>query len=356
MVLKSAVIGAGNSARNGNLPALARNPHTKLVAVCDLDRDRAESVAKTFEISSYSDVRDLIEQENLDWAHICTPVQSHHDLASELLSNGINVLVQKPITETADEIEDLVNLARSNDVRISAVHNRAFLPTVRRVREKIEDGEFGEIEGVSTLLSEETPPDETPRGTWVFDLPGGEFEEGFPHAIYLTLALGGYPKSPKSLQSISRTKGDYDKDIAYDGVQVQYISEANAVCDIKFLSASSPLETIEITGTEKSARIDLTTMNYIEHDGSDFSPVSMVTGNVRTSAGALESLARNTVGFGETLLNDKLERHDEGSASGTYYQINAEAKAIEEGTPAPVPAQEAIWTMKIMDAIRDSAQ
>lgn len=356
MAIQSAVIGAGNSAQNGNMPALARNPRTNLVAICDLDEERAADVAGEFGIHSYVDLNDMLNAEDLDWVHICTPVQTHYDLASTLLNSGINVLIQKPITETTTQVEELVGLAQSNNVRVSAVHNRAFIPIVRRVQEEIESGEFGEIEGISTLLSEETPPDETPRGSWVFDLPGGEFEEGFPHGIYLALALGGYPKNTDSIQATSRRKGDYNKNIAYDGVQVQYINESDTVCNIKFLSASVPLETIEITGSKKSARIDLTTMNYIEHDGSDFSPISMVTGNIKTSIYPLESLARNILEFGETLLNNKLDRHDGDSASGTYYQINEEVKAIEEGSSAPVPAEEAVWTMKIMDAIRDSAQ
>jgi len=354
MVLQSAVVGAGNSAVNGHLPALQRNPSTELVAVCDLDESRAREAADEFDTDWYADFDALLAEEDLDWLHICTPVQTHFDLAYATIEQGIHTLVQKPVTQSVAEMEDLLSLANEHDVSVSAVHNRAFFPVMRELRKEIESGGFGEVVAVNTILAGEGRPDETPRGSWVFDLPGGELEEGFPHPIYLTLMTGGYPAAEGDIRSISRCRDTYDKDIDYDGVTVSYESERGALCSITVLSESVPRDVIRVYGTNKSATVDLNAMIYVDHEKDSESPVTAMADSASTSLQMVAGILKNGLSFGRMLGENRLDRHTDDSVSGTYYQINETARAIEDGTEQPVPPAQALWTMKLMRAIRET--
>ncbi|NEU56568.1 Gfo/Idh/MocA family protein [Halorussus sp. MSC15.2] len=146
----------------------------------------------------------MFAAETLDWVHVATPVQSHFDLASAAVERGIPVTVQKPATTTREELDDLRDLAAEREVPVSVVHNWLFYPVVRDLRRRIAAGEFGEIRAVEATFSGEGRPDDTYRGEWVYDLPGGDVEEGMPHPLYLTLALGGVPRDAESVDVQTR--------------------------------------------------------------------------------------------------------------------------------------------------------
>lgn len=357
MTMRTAVVGVGTSGSAGHLPALDRNPRTSLVGVCDIDEERVREAGANYGAVPYTDTEKMFTEEHIDWVHICTPVQTHIDIGLEAIESGCHVLIQKPIAVTSDEVETLSDAADEAGVQLSVVHNQAFFDTVRNVRAEVQQGTLGEIRSVEVVFSGEGAPDETPRGQWVFDLPGGELEEGLPHPIYLALILGGYPADRSDVEADTRLQNEYSEDIAYDGMQVQYTSVDGALCTVKILSGGPPTERVFVHGDDASLTIDLISMNVTRRaSGEGRSPVDIVKRTLGDSVSSMLGLGLNMVNFAQMKAQKKLDRHDEDSFSGTYYQINESAKAIERGTEPPVPIAEALWTTYIIEAVRTAAE
>ncbi|MCC5812370.1 MAG: Gfo/Idh/MocA family oxidoreductase [Ectothiorhodospiraceae bacterium] len=126
--LRTAVVGTGYLGRF-HAQKYAALPDSELVAVVDTDVDRAKAVADELGCRAMSDYRELAGL--VDAASIVVPTQLHHRLASDLLRQGIHVLVEKPMTVTLDEADELIRLAHANDLRLQVGHLERFNPAVQ---------------------------------------------------------------------------------------------------------------------------------------------------------------------------------------------------------------------------------
>ncbi|QLG60429.1 Gfo/Idh/MocA family protein [Halorarum salinum] len=359
MTLRTAVVGAGVVASNNHFPALSRNPRTELRAVCDVDADRAEEAAAEFGARSYADVGTMLSEESLDWVHVATPVGTHLELGRRVLEAGVPLLVQKPATTTRDELEELTDLADDRDVPVSVVHNWLYYPVVREVRRRIADGDVGPVRAVQTTVAGEGPPDETYRGDWVFDLPGGSLEEGMPHPLYLTLALGGYPRDESSVDVRTRLVGEYDRDVAYDGVQLQYVGEGGTLCSVTQLSDSSRGTAVRVLGADGSLTVDFPSMTVDERDaeaGPYHFPEERFRRNLAVSRNAVEGLARNLRKYGKEYVEDEFDVHLRGSPDGHYYLLDRASRALEAGRRPPCDPEESYWTLTLVERVREAAR
>lgn len=353
MPLDTAVVGAG-SISELHLSGIAKNPRTKLVGVCDVDEQQARSAATSYDITPYFDVDELLAAESLDWLHICTPVQTHFDISKQAIEAGIPLLIEKPVTETVDELERLDRLANEHGVPISPVHQHLFRPAVVTAREMIESGELGQLRGVDLVFAGNTPPDEVNRGSWVFELPGGEFEEGLPHPIYLTLGLGGYPRDRSEIAVTTSLAGEYGEEFEYDGVQVQYTTADEVLCSMKMIGGGRPTRQILVHGEQKSIAIDLH-LQMVQVVDSDFtgSPITKTKQALRYAGSRLAGIVENAQLVLETRLSDDWETEKTGTSH--YEQFDRTATALRTGSEMPVPLSSSRWTIQIMDEIREAA-
>ncbi len=352
MPLKTAVIGAGTVSEN-HLSGLAKNPKTELVAICDLDEELARKKARSYDIKAYFDLDEMLHNEPLDWVHVCTPPQTHLAVATPVLEAKIPVLIEKPVTETIEDFETLVSISEEHDTPFSIVHNHKFDIVMRKVREQIDQGELGQIRGIDLLYTGSTEPDVANRGSWNFDLLGGEFEEGLPHPLYIGLNAGGLPRDDAAVSAQTSLLGSYDMDFGYDCAQVQYVSENGALCTIKMLSGTNPVRILYVHGTEKTLAADLVSQTLINLD-RDYkaSPKARAQNNVDQAVDRLRGTAEN-VGL---VLKDRRsggwDTAKERNAS--YYQFDREADALLTGLDPAVSVDEGRWTVKLQEAIRES--
>src|SRR5687767_14993964 len=106
--LRIAVVGAGYCG-----PNLARNfstsPDWELVAICDLDRERAEKVASQVgHVSVITDLDELLAAEDLDAIAIATPARTHYGIAMRALAAGKHVVVEKPLADSSSNGQAMV--------------------------------------------------------------------------------------------------------------------------------------------------------------------------------------------------------------------------------------------------------
>jgi predicted dehydrogenase len=146
-----AVIGAGYWGPNLVRTSLA-TPALRLEWLCDLNVARAQAV-----LGQYTTVRatgsyeEVLADPAVAAVAIATPAGTHFDLARAALEAGKHVLVEKPLTATADEGQKLADLADQSGLVLMCDHTYCYTPVVRRIRELIRSGEIGDIQFIDSV-------------------------------------------------------------------------------------------------------------------------------------------------------------------------------------------------------------
>ena len=118
-----AVIGVGYLGQF-HAEKFSKLPNAELVAVCDADSKRADEIAAKLQVSAYYDYHELIGK--VDAVSIVVPTSLHHEVTHFFLRNKVHVLLEKPITRTVSEADDLINTARDNQVILQIGHLERF--------------------------------------------------------------------------------------------------------------------------------------------------------------------------------------------------------------------------------------
>lgn len=131
-------------------PNLVRNfaeqPGARVVAVCDARTDRLNSVAVRHpSVGVTDDFQDLLNARDIDAIAIATPSKSHHTLARQALLAGKHVLVEKPMTQTSEQAEELVELADRLGLTLMVDHTFAYTGSVQKIRELVNGNELGRL-------------------------------------------------------------------------------------------------------------------------------------------------------------------------------------------------------------------
>lgn len=142
--LKVAVVGAGFWGRN-QVRILSEMEGAELVGVCDVDEGRARLVGEKYGVPWFVRLEELLRKVDFEAATVCTPTVTHADVARRILAEGKHALVEKPMTETVEEGEELVSLAERNGVFLSVGFVERFNPAVRYLKSLIESGRLGKV-------------------------------------------------------------------------------------------------------------------------------------------------------------------------------------------------------------------
>ena len=121
--LKTAVIGVGYLGKfHAEKYAMLEN--SELVAVVDADADTAKAIADKYGVKALTDYHELLGK--VDAVSIAAPTTMHHQIARDFLEHDCHVLIEKPITVTVDQADDLIELAITNDLMIQVGHLERF--------------------------------------------------------------------------------------------------------------------------------------------------------------------------------------------------------------------------------------
>ncbi len=148
--LKVAVVGVGHLGR-WHADKYAACPDCDLVAVVDNHADRAREIAETLGVDAISDYRDVIPL--VDAISLVVPTSQHYKIARDFLKAGIHCLIEKPITETVAEAQELVDLAAREGCVLQVGHIERFNPVMLGLAERLTAPQFIE----STRLAPFTP-------------------------------------------------------------------------------------------------------------------------------------------------------------------------------------------------------
>lgn len=145
MTTNIGVIGCGYWGPN-LLRNFAENEAAQLRWICDLDEARLAAMGRRYPMAqTTSDYRRLVNDPDLHAVAVVTPVGTHFPLAKEFLSAGKHVLVEKPLTATVREAEELIALARANNCTLMVDHTFVYTGAVRKMKEIVTNGELGDL-------------------------------------------------------------------------------------------------------------------------------------------------------------------------------------------------------------------
>ena len=102
----------------------------ELVAVVDVNPAHAETVGRRFKVPAYADFEAMISHERPGALSVVVPTAHHYAVGRAVLERGIHVLIEKPITATAMQAEDLVHFAAERDLCLAVGHVERFNPAV----------------------------------------------------------------------------------------------------------------------------------------------------------------------------------------------------------------------------------
>ncbi|MCW3981473.1 MAG: Gfo/Idh/MocA family oxidoreductase [Candidatus Bathyarchaeota archaeon] len=142
--LRIGVIGVGFWGKN-HARVLSELPQTELVAICDLDLERAQGIAEKYGAEAYKDSREMLHHCDIDAASVCTWTTTHAVEALRVLRAGRHVLVEKPLASTITEAKKIVAYARAKERHLMVGFIERFNPSVQNAKAVLEEGKIGEL-------------------------------------------------------------------------------------------------------------------------------------------------------------------------------------------------------------------
>jgi predicted dehydrogenase len=291
--LRVALIGCGRIARV-HRAYLQQIPQVELVGVCDSDAAARSAFAQDTQLPGFASVAELLEKARPDAVHVLTPPATHAPLALELLRQGVNVLVEKPMALSATDADAMIAAARRAGRWLSVDHNRWFDPVVRQAAAAVSSGRIGRLVGVDAFQGAEAGEadkrDAVPAH-WSSRLPGGVLNNLASHPLYLMRRFTG---PVRDLRVVARrVEGTWLEEVRLvaDGEQ--------AMATVTMSMRAQPfMARLTLLGTEASLDVNLNNMTLIERRARRLPKlIGKVYPNLNEAVQLVSATARNTVAF-----------------------------------------------------------
>lgn len=145
-MLKFALVGCGRIAkRHSELLGLKQIENASLVAVCDIDEEKAKSIAKKFSVSYYTDMNEMMIKEDIDVVSVLTESGYHAKHVISLAKYGKHIVVEKPMALTLDDADSMIQTCAENGCKLFVVKQNRFNVPVVKLKEAMDEKRFGKL-------------------------------------------------------------------------------------------------------------------------------------------------------------------------------------------------------------------
>ena len=151
--IRAGVIGVGYLGKF-HAEKYAAMDNVRLVGVADIDRSRAEDIAARLGSQSFTDYRNLLSR--VDAVSIVVPTESHFNVGLEFLNHDTDVLIEKPMTTTLEQADELIDVAESRGRILQIGHLERFNPAVLALKDIITRPMFIEAHRLSIFKDRST--------------------------------------------------------------------------------------------------------------------------------------------------------------------------------------------------------
>jgi myo-inositol 2-dehydrogenase/D-chiro-inositol 1-dehydrogenase len=299
-------------------------------AVCDVDRDRAEALARGSGARVYLDWRDMLDRETLGALLVAVPPLAHREPTVEALTRGLPVYLEKPIARTVQDAAAIVEAAERSGTVCAVGYQWHALDVLDDLRELLDGQQIGLLVGTSIGPTQSRP--------WFLDrrAGGGNLLERGSHHLDLARTVGGEVTSVQAAAGrvrLARSTGEADGDID-DAVTITLglASGALATIVVAWTRPGQPgTYALDVVASDATLRLNLDpdfTLTGMSHD----QPVAR-----RAASHPLErSLARFVQAV--TQRDPSAVACAPRDAAATLAVAAAAERALETGQTIPIPA------------------
>lgn len=291
--VRFALIGCG---RIANRHAEHINNMGVLVAVCDTDKEKADTLAEQYNARPYYDINELLATEkDIDVVSVCTPNGLHAQHSISALRAGFHVLCEKPLATNVHDCGEMIKTAERYNRRLFAIKQNRFNPPVAAVKTAIDEGRLGKIYSVqlSCFWNRNTQYYENSwKGTK--DLDGGTLYTQFSHFIDLLYWLIGDVKSAKAFMDNYDHKGVIEFEDT-GAVILEFYNGAIGTVNYTVNSYGKNMEgSLTIFGEKGTVKIGGQYLNEMEYQNIDgFKIENLPEGNKANSYGTYQGSMSN---------------------------------------------------------------
>jgi predicted dehydrogenase len=183
--IRVAIVGAGAIAETAHMPAYLCNPYAEIVAIVDTNSEQLARTAKKFNVKkTFNSVDDLLSEMKIDAMSICTPPDTHAEIALKGLQHGAHILCEKPLTTDTDSGKKMVAASKAAGKILTVGFHRRFIPTYQKAQKQILNGSLGHVYCVVDHFIEPNPLYTYTKSTWFFKPNvGGVLFDIAPHVF-----------------------------------------------------------------------------------------------------------------------------------------------------------------------------
>ncbi|MCW5849147.1 MAG: Gfo/Idh/MocA family oxidoreductase [Anaerolineae bacterium] len=328
MTLTWGIIGAGQIAERQMVSAMRETTGHELAAVMRRDRAGADAFAARHGVSrAYHRVEDLLADPAVNTVYIATPPVAHFDNVTLAAQAGKVILCEKPLARTVDEARAIVDVCQQHGVPLMVCYYQRYNARHQQIRQLVADGVIGQVTAVRVAFSDRYPP---APGAWRHDPSiggGGPLLDLAPHCIDLVRFLVGPAIEVSALVDTLASDSPVEDTAT---LLLRLANGAQAVITTHWSTANFDPQgqnTVEIWGTRGS--IHAAPINSKDSSG--------VT-HVWTEAG--ERVFEIPVGGPRTHVA----------------LLQALGEAVTAGVPMPIPGEDGLAGMQVIEAAYQSAQ
>lgn len=244
-----AVVGVGNMG-GGHCGTIGSISNLELVAVCDIDRARADEIAAKHKVPAFYNHKDLLKAKIADTVIVATPHYGHTTVGIDVLKAGLHLLVEKPISVHKADALKLIKAHKNKKQVFSAMFNQRTDPSYIKLKELLDKGELGRLTRINWIItnwfrSQRYYDSGGWRATWGGE-GGGVLMNQCPHQLDLMTWLFGEPVTVRADIAL----GKYHNIEVEDEVTA-YLTYKNGATGVFITSTGEAPGTnrLEVTGT-----------------------------------------------------------------------------------------------------------
>ncbi|NLN18065.1 MAG: Gfo/Idh/MocA family oxidoreductase [Firmicutes bacterium] len=332
--LKVCILGQGRSGRNiHGRYLLTDKDRYKIVAVVDPLEERRQRAAKEYGCDVYSDYRDILDRKDLDLVINATPSNLHVPITLDLLNHGFNVLCEKPLARTVEEVDRLIEASQKAGRLLAIFQQSRYAPYFQQVRKVIDSGVLGRIIQISIAFNGFAR-----RWDWqtVQANYAGSLLNTGPHPVDQALQLFGTDVMPKVICFMDRvnTFGD-----AEDYVKLILHGEGRPIIDLEISSCCAyPSFTYNVQGQYGGLKGTMKEMQWKYYRPEEAPEQQLITTPLSSEDGNPAYCSEKLKWYEESWTVPEEQKDLFSTISGGFY--NMLYKVLTEGAPLEITPQQ----------------
>ena len=338
--LKVGVIGVGGIARV-HMPGWEASEHAEVVAGADIDANALEQWGKTWNVENLTtDSTELINNPDIDVIDIITPNMYHAPLAIAAMEAGKHVICEKPLAPTPDEIRKMIAARDASGKMLMTAQHFRFKGTSKALKTEIDAGALGDIYHARSWMLRRDGLPGRPGFILKQHSGGGATIDIGVHILDLTLWMMGNPE-PVSVTGVARTElGKLDGAFSRWGdIPKEMDVEEFAAAFIRFDNGATLVLEVGWMLHHDTQGEDMQMWLYGTGGGSHWPKCEIYNTSIATRQHFNRTLQRT---------QDTMEAH--------ALECVEFAQAVVDGAPSPVPAEQSLQVLTILEAIYRSQQ